>query len=554
MDNQISAPAPQSGGANAKSNMNPRSDTPARRKLITMIVVFALLIAGLIGIHEHNIANESAAAATRPKAPAVGAPGGPIPVQTATVSTGNLARTISLVGNINALQDVEVSSRISSRVLDPGPLEGTHVTAGQPLIELDAADLEANVRQDEASIANAEQQKAEAIQNYDIQLTQAKQNVVNARAAANADQENYLLLARGNRKQQILEAKSQLLGAQATEHNALITLNEDKTLYAQGAIAKSVLDTAQTTYDVDKQQTELQQQAYSLELAGYQTEQIRAAKETVREAVATLKNEIANERQVAVDKAVILADQATVQQDEAKKFYDEQQVSYATINSPINGIVAARDDAVGETATPGADLMRIVNVRTVYFEPTVSESDFDQIHVNDPVVVHVDALPGMTFSGRVDAMFPAADTTSRLFSLRVMIDDPGYVMRPGMFARGIMTTYYAKNVPIIPNSALVPANTSNGYQVNTSSNGLVSHGTALPPMDVVVVGPNNTALLKPVTVSVATMQAVAITSGLNPGDQLVVTGEQGLKNGQKLSIQSTNQTTSQMANVSNTPS
>ena len=520
---------------------------PARRKLIVILVVIALLVIGAIAIHSHNqTLAGSAAASGHPAHAAVGSPGGPIPVQAATVETGNLSRTISLTGNIDAFDDVQVSSRISSRVLNPGPLEGTMVRAGQPVIQLDSTDLQANVQQDQASIANAQAQEAEAVQNYNIQLTQATQNVVNARAAANGDQENYLLLARGNRQQDILEAKSQLLGAKATASNALITLNEDKSLYAQGAIAKSVLDTAQTTYDVDAQQAELQNQAYSLELAGYQTEQIRAAKETVNEALATLKNEIANQRQVAVSKAAILADQAVVQQDVAKKAYDVQQVSYATINSPIDGIVADRETAIGQTATPGADLMRIVNVRTVYFEPTVSETDFDQLHVNDPVTVQVDALPGSVFHGRVAALFPAADTTSRLFSLRVVVDDPGYVMRPGMFARGVMTTYSAKDVPLIPNSVLIPANTGNGYTVNTSSSGIVSQGTTMPPMDVVVVGPGDTAQLRPITFSVATMQAVAVTSGLKPGEEIVVVGEQGLANGQKLAVQRNGQTTTSM--------
>jgi len=519
---------------------------PARRKLIVIFVALAVMIVGAITLHNRNNSANAAQSSSgrgggrRGGGMMPGGPGAATPVQVQTVGLGNLSKTIGLTGNISALQDVQLSSKISGRVLSAGPLEGETVHAGQVIVQLDTTDLEANVRQDQAQILSAQAQVAQAQQNYQIQVTQAKQNVLNAQAAVAAANQNYLKLVRGNRPQQILEAKSQLLSAKATTANALTTLNEDKTLYAEGAIAKNVLDTAQTTYNVDLQQQKLQEQAYSLELSGYQNEDISAAKEQVREAQANLKNQIANERTVLVRKADIQTAEALVSQANQKMIFDQQQVSYGMVNSPIDGIIAARMTQPGQVASAGTALVRIVDVRTVYFQPTISDTDVSQIKPGAPVSVKVDALAGKVFSGRVAAVYPAANATNRLFTIRVVVDNPGSDLRPGMFARGDATTQTLRNVPIVPNFALIPVSDPSGFAANTSSNELISGGTAMPPMQVAVLQPDNSVQLRPVTVGLANMQSAAITGGLRGGEQIVVIGQQTLKNGSKVIVENQN--------------
>jgi RND family efflux transporter MFP subunit len=238
-----------------------------------------------------------------------------------------------------------------------------------------------------------------------------------------------------------------------------------------------------------------------------------------------------------VRRADIQAAQALVSQNRAKMSYDEQQVAYGAIKSPINGLVAARETQPGQMATPGTALVRIVNVRTVYFQPTISDTDVNQVSVGMPVSVQVDGIPGKSFAGRVAAIYPAANTSNRLFTLRVNVDNPNNDLRPGMFARGAVTTQIVRNVPIVPTFALVPATSQSGFAANTSSTAIVSNGTELPSMTVVVVGPNNTAEIRPVTVGMINMQQAAITSGLNAGEQIVVEGQQTLKNGSKLIVE-----------------
>ena len=101
--------------------------------------------------------------------------------------------------------------------------------------------------------------------------------------------------------------------------------------------------------------------------------------------------------------------------------------------------------------------MRIVNVKTAYFEPTIAEADFAQTSVGDPVQVRSDALPGKVYLGKVAAVYPAATTGTRTFSLRVNIPNPRNELRPGMFARGALLTEEHRNVVLVPVTALVRA-------------------------------------------------------------------------------------------------
>lgn len=481
----------------------------------------------------------------------VGTPGGAVPVDVALVKLGSISQTVSVTGNIQALQDVELAARANGRVTFVAAREGDIVHAGELMVQQDATDLIANVRQAEANVQaaaanvrSAQTKVSQAQTNYNIGVTQARQNVLQARAAVAAAQQNALKLRGGSRPQQVLQAQSQLDQVKANLANAETILKRNKTLFAEGAIAKADLDTAQTNYNVLVEQVKNAQANLSLVKTGYQQEDIAAAQAQVRQQQAALQNAIANQKTVALRSEDILAAQAAVRQAQAQVAqakatlsFNQAQVANASIRSPIDGIVAARETEPGQIASPGTALMRIVNVKTVYYEPTISETDFAQTAVGNPVTVHADALPGKTFQGRVIRVNPAASTGSRVFSLRVKVDNPTFALRPGMFARGDIVTRVDKNVVIIPATAVIAAASAQGFEANTSSNAEIAQGTQAPPQQVVVVGPNNKAVVRPVKVGIATMQEVEITSGLRSGEKIVTVGQQGLKTGDKLAIQ-----------------
>ena len=482
--------------------------------------------------------------------PGVGDPGGSIPVQIATVQTGTIAAATPVTGSIQALSDVQLSARAAGRVLTVNFREGQVVRAGQIVVQQDTTDLQANVRQAQANIAQAEanvssnQAKlSQARTNYTLQVQTARQAVAQAKAQVASARQNFLKIKGGSRPQQVLQGQSQVLLAKANLDNAQTILTRNKSLFAQGAIAKADLDTAQTNYDVQVQTYKNAQQSLSLTREGSQTEDIAAAQAQLQQQQANLNTAIANQQQIQVRQQDIQAAQdavrqakAAVQQQQATLAFNQQQVANAYIRSPINGIVAAREVEPGQVASPGTNLMRIVGLGSVYYEPTISETDFASIGVNNPVTVQIDALPGHSYQGKVSAVYPAASATNRVFSLRVTVANPNNELRPGMFARGSIITRVARNVPVVPATALVPLASQSGFQPNDSSDATVAAGTQTSAQQVVVVGPNNTALPRPVKIGIQNQQQAQITSGLQPGEKIVIVGQQGLKKGDKLAI------------------
>lgn len=481
--------------------------------------------------------------------PGVGDPGGSIPVQVAPVQSGTIAATVPVTGNIQALQDVQLSARAAGRVIAVNFREGQVVRAGQIVVQQDTTDLQANVRQAQANIAQAEAnvssniaKVSQARTNYTLQVQTAKQAVAQARAqVANANQ-NYLKIKGGSRPQQVLQGQSQVLLAKANLENAQTILTRNKSLFAQGAIAKSDLDTAQTNYAVLEQTYRNAQQALSLTREGSQTEDIAAAQALLQQQQANLSTAVANQQQTQVRQQDILAAQdavrqarAAVQQQQATLAFNQQQVANAFIRSPINGIVAAREVEPGQVASPGTNLMRVVGLGSVYYEPTISETDFASTSVGNTVSVQVDALPGKSYAGKVSAVYPAASATNRVFSLRVTVSNPGE-LRPGMFARGSIVTRVARNVPVVPSTALVPLASQQGFQSNQSSDEPIANGLQTSAQQVVVLGPNNTAQPRAVKVGIQNQQQAQITSGLQPGESIVIVGQQGLKQGDKLTV------------------
>ncbi len=477
-------------------------------------------------------------------------PNAPLPVEVAAVTRGTIATSDPVTGSIAALQDVQLSARVSGRVTAVNYREGQVVRAGQVIVQQDATDLQANVRAAQANVSQAQAnvssniaKVSQAQANYSLAVQTVRAAVSQARAQVASANQNYLKIKGGSRPQQVLQGRGQLLLAKANLDNALTNLNRDKSLFSQGAIAKSDLDTAQTNYTVLQQTYSIQQQALSLTVQGNQAEDIAAALAQLQQQQANLQTAVANQQTVQLRRDDITAAQAAlqqaraaVQQQQATLIYDQQQVDYTAIRSPIDGIIAARTVEPGQIASPGANLMRIVNVKTVFYEPTISETDFEQTNVGDPVAVQVDALPGRSFSGVVKAVYPAAASGSRQFTLRVAVPNPTNALRPGMFARGTLLATVHRNVVVVPVTALVPVQTATADA--STSEGTATGGTTLPPEQVFVVGPGNKAIARPVKVGIVNANQAEILSGLQPGDTLVTVGQGQLIAGQPVKIES----------------
>lgn len=468
-----------------------------------------------------------------------GGAGGPAvtPVNVTTVTnTGKISQSVYVTGNIATLYDDNLASQVTGQVDSVTVQAGDPVHKGQLLIQIDPATAEAAVEQDQATVANDQAKVQQAQLQYDQSITNANVAINQARQQLTAAQQSLITTKYPYQQQQIAQMHDQLIQQQANEKNAETYYSREALLYKEGVIAATDYDNAYTSYKTQEALLKNYQEAYNLALAGGRPEQVKAAKQTVAEQEQNLKNAIANLAQVRVNKEAITAAIDTVNAAESTLKQAEAQLEYTKIYSPINGFVQTRSTDPGQIATPGTTLLELVDLHTVYFEPTVSEDNFRSLAIGQQVEVNVDAYPGRTFHGRIDAVNPGAATTNRQFSVRVDIPNPGSLLRPGMYARGSIITRTDHNVIVVPTTALV-ASLPPGYTSNLSSNAVSYGSMVLPPETVFLVGPGNKAVQKSVKVGIETGTEAEIVSGLTPGDQLITTGQGLLQPGSPITVE-----------------
>ena len=183
----------------------------------------------------------------------------------------------------------------------------------------------------------------------------------------------------------------------------------------------------------------------------------------VNEARATLEN--ARRANARVGQ---LADQQLISRSDADKARADLGVSQArlaatsaqlaktSIRAPFGGVIGLRDVSVGEVVSPGQALVNLVRLDPMEVDFSVPESELTRIATGQKVSVSVDAFAGELFDGEVAAIEPVIDANSRSVKLRARINNPGYKLRPGQFARVALGTAQQQGTALLlPEQALM---------------------------------------------------------------------------------------------------
>ncbi|MGE5541941.1 MAG: efflux RND transporter periplasmic adaptor subunit, partial [Bacillota bacterium] len=161
--------------------------------------------------------------------------------------------------------------------------------------------------------------------------------------------------------------------------------------------------------------------------------------------------------------------------------------------------------------TPGAPLVTIVDIRTVYAKIGAPERAVNKIALNSPVDVRVDSI-GLTRKGRVDSVGPTPDPRTRAYPVTIALDNPSEDVKPGMFAHILLSLGKKENTLVVPRDSVVERV---GRQV------------------VYVVKPGDPARVEErvVTLGLENGQLVEVLGGVSQGEQVVTNGQHLLVDG-----------------------
>ena len=171
--------------------------------------------------------------------------------------------------------------------------------------------------------------------------------------------------------------------------------------------------------------------------------------------------------------------------------------------APISGIIASRNMAVGQMADTSTPLVKVENLDRVYVDAQVYETDVSQVAVGNPVRVQVAAFPNRRFTGRVQYVGNEVSPDTRTITVRTIVRNPGWLLRPGMFATILIGSQAGKNRLAVPADSILQEGARQVVYVQVAPRKYVKRA---------------------VKVGTAVNGRVPVYQGLEPGDEVVVSG------------------------------
>jgi RND family efflux transporter MFP subunit len=151
-------------------------------------------------------------------------------------------------------------------------------------------------------------------------------------------------------------------------------------------------------------------------------------------------------------------------------------VTELSINSPASGYIMERVALPNMYVEPATKLYTLADLSHVWVNAEVFQSDVGRLKRGDSSTIIVDAYPGRTFQGRVEEILPQVDMTTRTVKVRLAVNNPGVILKPGMFVNVDLKTALGRQL-VVPASAV--------FQTGLRQVVFVNHGSgSIEPKDV----------------------------------------------------------------------
>ncbi|VUD69216.1 Cation efflux system protein CusB [Thalassocella blandensis] len=126
-----------------------------------------------------------------------------------------------------------------------------------------------------------------------------------------------------------------------------------------------------------------------------------------------------------------------------------------TFYAPQTGVVDNLNIREGFYVQPGTTMLSVGSLSQVWVEAEVFERQASMVRTNDPVAMTLDYLPGKTWKGRVDYIYPTLDTKTRTVRIRLRFENPEKILKPNMFAQVTIYTDSPDQVLVVPRESLI---------------------------------------------------------------------------------------------------
>jgi RND family efflux transporter MFP subunit len=175
------------------------------------------------------------------------------------------------------------------------------------------------------------------------------------------------------------------------------------------------------------------------------------------------------------------------------------------IVAPQDGFVVEKLVVEGQMVDPGMKLYRLADLGLVWVQAQIYEQDLDYIKLGQEATMTLSYLPDREFRGRVTYVYPNVDEKTRTARVRMEFHNPGYFLKPGMFATVEVTSELEPSALLIPDMAILRSGEKNTVFVALGEGRFEPRTVALGPL--------------------AEHDTYQVLSGLREGEQIVTSGQ-----------------------------
>jgi membrane fusion protein (multidrug efflux system) len=226
-----------------------------------------------------------------------------------------------------------------------------------------------------------------------------------------------------------------------------------------------------------------------------------------------------------ISKAQVDTDAGDLKSKRAQVAQQAALVEKKTIRAPFAGKLGISTVNPGQYLNAGDKLVTLQTIDPIYVDFNLPQQQLPLVAIGQKVILTADAYKGVTFEGKVNAINPKVDTNTRNVMIEATIPNPKRLLLPGMFATVKLNSGDEQRYLTLPQTAITYNPYGDTVFVVKESDKKDAKGNAVLTAQQVFV-----------TTGPTRGDQVAILKGVEPGAQVVTSGQVKLKNGSPVAI------------------
>lgn len=210
--------------------------------------------------------------------------------------------------------------------------------------------------------------------------------------------------------------------------------------------------------------------------------------------------------------------QALVARRQSEQARLVEAIDRHAIRAPFRGLVSRRLVQVGEWVAPGTPLLELMDIDSLRLQFALPQDLYGKVGPRTVLEVVLDHDPDQRHTARVQAVIPVTDPSARTFTVRAELANRNLALAPGMSARATLRLRSGQQGVLVPRDAL------NRREDGSFTVWVLTDASGAVREQVVRTGP-------------AQGEQLVITEGLQGAERVVVRGNEGLRAGQRVTVQ-----------------